>query len=309
MNDSLIYEQISELCKERNALILAHYYTDFAIQQIAHKVGDSLELARYAYNTDKEIIVFCGVSFMGESAKLLCPDKTVLMPSGELGCAMADTVSAEDIKKLRREYPDAAFVCYVNSSVQTKALCDICCTSANAESVVRRLENERVVFVPDKNLGGYVKERVKEKEIILYDGCCPYHNAVSKEDVYAVKAKHPEAVLLVHPECQKDVRDLADFVGSTAQIIRYTEESGASEFIIGTENGVTDRLSHLFPAKSFYPIAPSFICKEMKKITKEDVLNALLYDSGEINVPEDLARAASIPLSRMLTPPSERIIL
>ncbi len=301
MNESLIDGQIRALAKERGALILAHFYTDYAVQQIADRVGDSLELARYATETDKNIIVFCGVSFMGESAKLLCPDKTVLMPKKQLGCDMADTVNASDIAALREEYPDAAFVCYVNSSVQTKALCDICCTSANAEKVVRSLDEKRVVFVPDKNLGSYVKERVGDKEIILFDGCCPYHNLVSAEDVYEARKKHPEALLLTHPECPSEVRDLSDFVGSTSQIIKYAEESTANEFIIGTENGVTDRLSHLLYGKRFYPVSQTFICKDMKKITKEDVLNALLYDMHEVVLPEDVSEKARVPLFRMMS--------
>lgn len=301
MNESLIGEQISALAKERSALILAHFYTDYSVQQIADRVGDSLELARYATETDKDIIVFCGVSFMSESAKLLSPSKTVLMPKSALGCDMADTVNAEDIAALRKEYPDAAFVCYVNSSVQTKALCDICCTSANAEKVVRSLNEKRIVFVPDKNLGSYVKEKVKDKEIILFDGCCPYHNSVSVNDVYEARRKHPEALLLTHPECPSEVRELSDFVGSTSQIIKYAEESTAEEFIIGTENGVTDRLSHLLHGKSFYPISQSFICSDMKKISKEDVLNALLYDMHEVVLPEDVAEKARMPLFKMMS--------
>lgn len=299
MND-LIFEQIKELCKERNAAIFAHYYNDYSVQQLADKVGDSLELARYAKESDKDIIVFCGVSFMGESAKLLCPSKTVLMPYAHAGCAMADTVNEDDITKLRTEYPDAAFVCYVNSSAKTKALCDICCTSSNAEKVVRSVENKRVVFVPDKNLGSYVSERVKEKEMILFDGSCPYHDGVSADDVYAAKKKHPDALVLTHPECKKEVRDLSDVVGSTANIIKYAEQSTAKEFIIGTENGVTDRLSRLLPDKKFYPVSPSFICEDMKKITKEDVLSSLLYDTYEVNVPDDVARKARIPLLKMM---------
>ena len=301
MDESLICEQIRGLCKERNALILAHYYTDYSVQQIADRVGDSLELARYALTTDKDVIVFCGVSFMGESAKLLCPDKTVLIPRKNVGCAMADTVTAEDIKRLRGEYPDAAVVCYINSNAETKALCDICCTSSNAEKVVRSAQKRQVIFVPDKNLGGYVCERVKDKEIIVFDGCCPYHNAVTAKDVYAAKKKHPSALLLTHPECPKEVRDMSDFVGSTAQIIKYAEESTAREFIIGTENGVTDRLSHLLSEKQFYPLSASFICNDMKKITREDVLNALLYDTYEVSVSDDIADKARAPLFAMMS--------
>lgn len=301
MNSDGICENISALACERNSLILAHYYADYSVQQLAHRVGDSLELARYATSTDKDIIVFCGVSFMGESAKLLCPEKTVLMPKADAGCAMADTVNAEDIASLRKEYPDAAFVCYVNSSAETKALCDICCTSANAERVVRSLSERKVVFVPDKNLGGYVSERVDDKEIILFDGCCPYHNAVSTDDARAARTKHPDALLLTHPECPKAVRDMSDFVGSTSQIIKYAEQSTASEFIIGTENGVTDRLSHTLPDKRFYPATRDFLCRDMKQITKEDVLNALLYDTYEVSIDEALAKKARVPLFKMMS--------
>lgn len=299
MDDSLICEQIRALCADKNALILAHYYTDYSVLQIADKVGDSLELAKYALASDKDVIVFCGVSFMGESAKLLCPDKTVLMPRENVGCAMADTVSADDIRRLRKEHPDATFVCYVNSSAETKALCDICCTSANAQKVVRSVKSDKVVFVPDKNLGSYVAEKVSDKEIILFDGCCPYHNAVSMDDVATARKKHPDALLLTHPECPKEVRDASDFVGSTSQIIKFAKESTARQFIIGTENGVTDMLSHTQSEKQFYPLSPSFICTDMKKITREDVKNALLYDTFEVNVDAAVAEKARIPLYKM----------
>ncbi len=300
MEEKLLDEQIQELKQERNALILAHYYIDYGIGQIADMVGDSFELARRARNAEEEVLVFCGVSFMGECAKILSPDKTVLLPRADAGCPMADTVTPEDVAKLKEKYPDAAVVCYVNSSAKTKALCDICCTSSNAERVVRSLENEQIIFLPDKNLGTYIAKKVPEKQIIPFDGCCPVHNGITVEDVFAAKGKYPDAKLLVHPECPEEVTRLADFVGSTSQIIRFAEDDSAESFIIGTENGVADRLSRTLPAKSFYPLAPRFICADMKKPTKQDVIDALLYNSNEIILDAELAKKARIPLERML---------
>ena len=300
MNENLLDEQISELCRERNALILAHCYTNYAVQAVSHKVGDSLELARYAMSTDKDIIVFCGVKFMGESAKLLCPDKTVLMPVANAFCPMADSVTDQDIENLRKEYPEAAFVCYINSTAKTKALCDICCTSANAVKVIKSLPQNQIVFLPDKNLGSYVKEKIPDKEIILFDGCCPCHNNASEEDVKSAKQKHPDALFLVHPECQSLIRSSADFVGSSSQIISFAEKSENNEFIIGTENGLTDRLSRIFPQNKFYPLSLNFVCEDMKKITKQDVLDALLYETNEVLIDESVASRASIPLAKMM---------
>lgn len=301
MEEQLLDEQIIELKKERNALILAHYYVDYEIQQLADLVGDSFELSRKVKDAKEDIIVFCGVRFMGESAKILAPDKTVLMPRGDAGCAMADCVTPEDIKKLRSEYPDAAVVCYVNSSAETKALCDICCTSSNAERVVRALPNRRIIFVPDKNLGTYVAARVPEKEVILFDGCCPVHNNRNIEDVITAKQKHPEALFLAHPECKPEVSGAADFVGSTSQIIDYVLKSDATEFIIGTENGVIDRLSRVCCHKSFYPLSQQFICKDMKMPTKQDLVNALIYNSNEIVLSNELIEKARLPLERMIS--------
>lgn len=300
MEENLLDEQICELKKERNALILAHYYVDYGIQQIADLVGDSFELAKKVRNASEEVLIFCGVSFMGESAKILAPDKTVLMPKADAGCGMADTVTPDDIKRLRAENPDAAVVCYVNSSAQTKALCDICCTSSNAEKVVRSLPQRDIIFVPDKNLGAYISKKVPEKNIILFDGCCPIHNSMTREDALAAKQKYPEALFLVHPECKAEVTELADFVGSTSQIIKFAEESDKTEFIIGTENGVVDRLSRVMPKKSFYPLSPKFVCGDMKKPTKQDVIDALLYNANEITLSEELIEKARLPLERMM---------
>lgn len=301
MEEKLLDEQINELKKERNALILAHYYVDYGIQQIADLVGDSFELSRKVKNAKEDIIVFCGVRFMGESAKILSPEKTVLMPSADAGCPMADTITPEDIKALRSEYPDAAVVCYVNSSAETKAQCDVCCTSSNAERVVRALDNKRIIFVPDQNLGSYVAAKVPEKEIILFDGCCPIHNSMVRQDVITAKEKHPDALFLVHPECKKEVAELADFVGSTSQIIDFAQNSDAKEFIIGTENGVIDRLSRVCCQKNFYPLSQKFVCKDMKLPTKQDVVDALIYNSNEITLPEELIEKARLPLERMIS--------
>lgn len=300
MDDRLLDEQISEVKAERHAIILSHYYTDYSVQHIADMVGDSFELARAAKDTDAEVILFCGVSFMCESAKMLCYDRTVLSPVSDAGCPMADTVTREDILRLRSEHPDAAVVCYINSSAAVKAECDICCSSANAQKVVRSLPNEEIIFVPDKNLGSLVSELVPEKKFILHDGCCPIHNKVTLDDVVAAKQKYPNTLFLVHPECKKEVRDMADFMGSTSQIIRYASESPEKEFIIGTENGVVDRLSRIFPEKSFYPVAARFVCDDMKKITKQDVLDALIYNRNEVKISKELAERARIPLERML---------
>lgn len=300
MEEKLLDEQIEELKHERNALILAHYYVDYGIRQIADMVGDSFELARRARNAEEEVLVFCGVSFMGECAKILSPEKTVLMPRADAGCPMADTVTPEDVERLRSEHPDAAVVCYVNSSARTKALCDVCCTSSNAEHIVRSLENDKIIFLPDKNLGTYIAKKVPEKQIIIFDGCCPVHNGITVEDVAAAREKYPTAKLLVHPECPEAVTELADFVGSTSQIIRFAECDAAESYIIGTENGVVDRLSRTLPSKSFYPLTSRFVCADMKKPQKQDVIDALLYNSNEVIIDQELAAKARLPLERML---------
>jgi len=293
-------EQILALKKEKKALILAHYYQTMDIQEIADHVCDSFEMARRAHEASEELLIICGVHFMAESAKILNPDKTVLIPAPDAGCPMADMIVPEDVLELRRQYPDAAVVCYVNSSAAVKAVSDICCTSSSAERIVRALPEKRVIFVPDWNLGAYVASRVPEKEIILFDGHCPAHNRVTKADVIAAKTAYPSAKFLIHPECRAEVLQHADFIGSTAGIIGEALGSDAREFVIGTEIGVVERLKTLAPDKKFYPLTNSFICPNMKKCRLSDVLYSLEHGEFEITLSPDEISAARDSLERMV---------
>lgn len=297
-----INDRILELKKQKNAVILAHYYQPYEIQQLADIVGDSLELARKSKNTDADILVFCGVSFMGESAALLCPDKRVLLPAPNAGCYMADTITPEEVKTLKQRYPDSAVVCYINSTAATKAECDICCTSSNAIKVIQSLEEESVIFVPDKNLGAYIAAQVPEKSFHFHEsGFCKIHDKLKVEKVLQCKEEHPDALILTHPECNKAVCDVSDFIGSTAQIIAYCENSNAKEFIICTEQGVTERMIAMMPDKKFYiPDKKQLYCDQMKAISKEMLLATLENETGEVLVDEALRTAALKPIERML---------
>jgi quinolinate synthase len=295
-----IQEEISKLKHEKNAVILAHIYQDGAVQDIADITGDSLELSRRAAEVKSDVIVFCGVRFMAESAKILNPDKTVLLPVIDAGCPMADMVTAEDVIAHRREHPDAAVVCYVNSSAETKAECDICCTSSNAVKVVKSLKEKKVIFVPDENLGSYVAAQVPEKEIILHKGYCIVHKRVLEDEVKKAKGARPNAKLLVHPECTPDVVAQADFVGSTAQIINYVRNSEDKEFIISTEMGILHPLKKENPDKDFYIASPKLVCTNMKKTHIEDVLRSLQNMENEIILEDDLIKRAKSSLDRML---------
>lgn len=295
-----ITEQIQELKKQRNAVILAHYYQQAEVQDMADFVGDSFDLSRRASTVEADVIVFCGVYFMAESAKILNPARTVLLPVLAAGCPMADMVTPEDVRELRGKYPDAAVVCYVNSSAAVKAECDVCCTSSNAVKIVKSLPQRRIVFVPDRNLGHFVSRFVPEKEIIPFAGFCPTHERVNAEDVAAARAARPRALVLVHPECPRAVVDAADFAGSTAQILQYAAESGAQEFIIGTEQGILHQLTKRNPDKKFYLLSPRLFCVNMKKTTPEDVLAALQMNINQIEVDQDVADRARGCLQRML---------
>lgn len=295
-----IQEKILKLKKDKNAVILAHIYQDGAVQDIADFVGDSLELSRKAADVKSDVIVFCGVRFMAESAKILNPEKTVLLPVIDAGCPMADMVTASDVTAHRKKHPDAAVVCYVNSSAETKAECDICCTSSNAVKVVKSLKEKKVIFVPDENLGSYVAAQVPEKEIILHKGYCIVHKRVLEDEVRKAKKAVPGAKLLVHPECTPDVVAQADFVGSTAQIIKYARESGHDKFIISTEMGILHVLQKENPGKEFYMASPKLVCTNMKKTHIEDVLRSLQNMEHEIILEEDLIKRAKKSLDRML---------
>ena len=295
-----LQNKILALKDEKKALILAHYYQTMDIQEIADHVCDSFEMACRARDAKETLLVICGVRFMAESAKILSPGKTVLMPSPGAGCPMADMVVPEDVMALRKQYPDAAVVCYVNSSAPVKAVSDICCTSSSAVKIVRDLPEKRIIFIPDRNLGAYVASEVPEKEIILFDGFCPAHDRITEKDAVTAKETYPGAKLLVHPECRMEVLRQADYVGSTAGIIKEALETSAGEFIIGTESEVTMRLAALAPSKKFYPLISDFLCPDMKKIKLSDVYNSLLNGEHEIAVEADEIEAAGRSLERMV---------
>lgn len=296
----MITEKIRQLKEEKNAVILAHYYVPDEVQEIADYIGDSYYLSKIAKGTDADIIVFCGVSFMGESAAILNPDKKVLMPDVKADCAMAHMVNLEKISQLKAEYEDLAVVCYINSTAEIKTYSDVCVTSANAVKVVRNLPSQNIFFIPDGNLGRYVKEQLPEKNVILNDGYCPIHAALTKEEVLRAKAKHPGAKFLVHPECTKELLDEADYIGSTSGIIDFVAEDGNEEYIIGTEIGVFYELKKQNPNKKFYTLSPNQICADMKFVTLEKVLEVLENESNVVIVSDEVRERASIPLEKML---------
>ena len=295
-----IINEINIFKEKRKAVIVAHNYQREEVQEIADMIGDSFALSRFCASTDAEVIVFCGVRFMAESAKILSPGKTVLLPAKSAGCPLADMITVKDIMKLKKAHPQAAVVCYINSSAEVKAESDICCTSSNAINVVKSLKERDVIFIPDKNLGSYVAEKVPEKNIILWEGFCPIHNNVSVEHVIKAKQMHPEAILLMHPECRKEVLEMADFIGSTKEIIDYGKNSIHKEFIIGTEIGVITLLKKNNPEKKFYPLYDDFICPDMKKITLESIFKSLKNLEYEILLDEEIRINALKSLQKML---------
>jgi len=292
-------EQINILKKEKNAVILAHYYVDGSVQEIADYVGDSYYLAKIAKSCKADTIVFCGVEFMGESAKILNPDKTVLMPDKSADCPMAHMATEEKVNETKEKYNDIAVVCYINSSARLKTVSDVCVTSANALKIVNALPNKNIYFIPDKNLGSFVAENT-DKNIILNDGFCPIHNDITKEAVEAVKNIHKGVKVLMHPECPGKVLELADYIGSTSGIINYTENSKDKEFIVVTETGVLYELQRINPNKKFYFPEPLPVCADMKKITLEKVYSCLKDSLNEVIIDNDTKVKALIPLNRML---------
>lgn len=292
--------QIEQLKRAKNAVILAHYYAPAEVQGIADYIGDSFYLAKIAKQSTADIIVFCGVSFMGESAKILNPDKKVLMPDMTADCPMAHMVAPGLIDEVRARYDNLAVVCYINSTAELKCQSDVCVTSSNAVKIVRSLPNKNIFFIPDRNLGRYVAEQVPEKNIILNDGYCPIHAAITAEQVMAEKDKHPNAPVLSHPECEKEVLDLSDYIGSTAEIIAYAKNSDAFEFIVVTEDGVQYKLMADNPDKRFYFTNPHPCCMDMKLNTLEGVLRVLDTEENAVEVSEDIRQKALVPLDRML---------
>lgn len=294
-----IEQRILALKKELNAVILAHNYQRSEVQDIADFVGDSLELSRQATKVEADVIVFCGVHFMAESAYILNPAKTVLLPEKNAGCPMADMIDIEDLRQWKSRYPGAAVVCYVNSSAAIKAESDVCCTSANAAKVVDAVPNSQILFVPDENLGRWVAQKTN-KEIICYPGFCPTHKRLKAEMLQAAKERHPEAVVIVHPECRPEVTALADAVLSTSQMIRFVKESQATSFLIGTEAGILHRMSRENPGKTLYTASNAMLCPNMKKTTLESVLMAMEQRQYVIEVDEEIRLKAKKTLDRML---------
>jgi quinolinate synthase len=295
-------DRILALKEKRDAVILAHNYQVPEVQDLADLVGDSLELARAAANRDEAVIVFCGVDFMAETAAILSPEKTVLLPASDACCPMAQMVTAGEVEVLRERYPGAAVVCYVNTTAEVKAASDICCTSANAVRVVRSLEENQVIFVPDRNLALYTA-RFTDKEIIPWEGFCIVHDRITPDDVREAKRRYPDAEVIVHPECRPEVIDLADRVSSTSGMVRHVCESPGEEFIIGTEVGILYRMEKLCPGKRYLPLSRKAICTNMKKTTPAMVLRALETMGPRITVPEGVAGAARAAIERMLSIP------
>ena len=295
-----IQEEIKLWKEKKDAVILAHFYVDAEVQKIADYTGDSFYLSKIAASLPNKTIVYCGVSFMGESGCLLSPDKKVLMPDITADCPMAHMVTKQEVDEARAKYDDLAVVCYINSTAEIKSWSDVSVTSANAVQIVKNLPNKNILFIPDKNLGRFVAAQVPEKNIILVKGYCPIHEAISLEEIKELKAKHPNAEILVHPESSEAVCDIADYAGSTSGIISYAAKSDKKEFIIGTEIGVKYELEKQNPDKSFFFPATPPVCKDMKLITLEKILHVLKTGENEASVDEAQAKAAKETLTKML---------
>jgi quinolinate synthase len=297
--DREIEARINELRKKHNTIILAHNYQIAEVQDIADFLGDSLDLAMKATKTDAENIVFCGVDFMAESAKILNPSKNVILPDINAECPMANMVNLNDLKKLKKDHPDAEVVAYINTTAETKTLIDICCTSANGIKVIKSLTSKKIIFVPDRNLGAYIQRFVPEKEMILWPGICPTHHRIRKKEILKLKGKYPNAEILVHPECRPEVIDISDHALSTNGMVNHAKKSDLKEFIIGTEKELCYRLKKENPDKTFYPLKTA-ICPNMKKITLEKVLNSLETLEPKIQLPDEIMKKAKKPLQRMM---------
>ena len=293
-------ERIEQLKKEKDIVILAHYYVDGEVQEIADLVGDSYFLAKKATEVSQQNILFCGVSFMGESAKILNPGKRVIMADEFADCPMAHMVDIAKIQQVREQYPDVAVVCYVNSTAEIKAYSDVCVTSSNALRVVQSLPNKHIFFIPDNNLGRYISTLVPEKEFIFNGGFCHVHTSIHRENVEEAKKLHPNAPVLTHPECTADVLEISDFIGSTSEILDYATKSDAKEFIICTEMGIFFELEQKNPDKRFYSVGHRQFCPNMKKITLEKVVRAMEEMEPEVTMDEELRVKANAPLVKML---------
>ncbi|MCX5840361.1 MAG: quinolinate synthase NadA [Deltaproteobacteria bacterium] len=300
MRVSVLQKKIRQLLKEKNAVLLAHYYQRAEIQEIADILGDSLALSMEAARTDAEVLVFAGVHFMAARASILSPDKTVLLPKPDAGCPLADRITPEKLLTARKNHPHAAVVTYINSSAAIKAMSDICCTSANAVKIVNSLRDAKeILMVPDGNLACYVAG-LTDKKIIPWEGYCPVHHHLTAADVLRMKEKYPRAAFAAHPECRPEILALADYVGSTTGIIRYAGQEGFKEMLVGTEQGVFYQLKKQNPGKTFIPISDQMICEDMKKITLKDIIAAITEMKTVVKVPEEVRIPAKKALDRML---------
>ena len=296
-DQQILIDRINELKKKKNAIILVHNYQRPEIYKIADHIADSLELSRKASETNANIIVFCGVRFMAETAKILNPEKKVVLPNLGAGCSLADMVTAEQVKQLKKEYPDAAVVCYVNTNADVKALCDVCCTSANAVKVVNVLPNKRIIFLPDKNLGRYVQSKT-DKEIILWEGYCAVHQFLDGEKLTQFKKEHPGIKIIAHPECREDVLKVADCICGTGGMAKFAQQDDAGEYVVVTECGMTNKLREDVPGKSFVSFCN--FCTYMKVTTLESVLEALELEQHEISLPKEIIIQARKSVDKML---------
>ncbi|UPA30990.1 Quinolinate synthase A [Terrisporobacter petrolearius] len=295
---NILKENILQLKKEKNAIILAHLYEPDEIQEIADYVGDSYYLSKIARDSKEELIIFCGVKFMGESAKILSPHKKIILPATNAGCPMADMASASDLEEIIAKYPNAFKVCYINSSYEVKALCDVSVTSSSALDILKNVPNKEILFLPDRNLGSYISEFFPEKEFILWEGFCPTHERLTSEEVLRAKKDHPNVKILAHPECNKPVRDLADYIGSTSGIINYATKCEDEEFIICTEEGILYELNKRNPNKKFY-FPEKMICPNMKKTSLEKVYDALCGKVDEVVLDKEISEKALTSLENM----------
>ncbi len=300
-----LFEEIKKLKKEKNAIILAHYYQDADIQDVADYIGDSLGLSQEAAKTDADIILFAGVHFMAETAKILCPDKKVILPDLRAGCSLADSCPADKFAEFKKQYPDHLVISYINCTAELKTLTDIVCTSTNAVKIVESLpKDQKIIFAPDKNLGAYIK-KVTGRDMVIWDGACMVHEIFSLEKIIKLKDKHPQALLLAHPECEAALLNVADYIGSTTGILNYATKSQAKEFIVATESGIIHQMQKMNPNKVFIPAPPNNSCAcndcpHMKLNTLEKLYNCLKHEQPEIHLSADLIEKAKKPIVRML---------
>ncbi|MDD6795668.1 MAG: quinolinate synthase NadA [Clostridiaceae bacterium] len=294
-----LVKEIKRLKEEKNALILAHLYQPAEIQEIADLVGDSYFLSKKAVESSSNLIVFCGVRFMAESAKILSPNKKVLLPAEESRCPMADMGLVDRLVDLKKEHPDAKIVSYINTNLDIKAMSDVCVTSSSALNIMNNVDSDEIIFIPDRNLGSYIAEHFPNKKFILYQGFCPTHERVEVEDVLEQKEKYKDFEILVHPECKKEVRDIADYIGSTSALIDYSASSKAKGFIVVTEEGVIHQMKKRSPEKTFITLKNSMICPNMKMTNLQKVYDCLLNESNEIEIDEDMRVKAFTALQNM----------